>query len=105
MRIGTMAAAILILVSGASAEDYGHPTAFVVNPIHEAQIVRGDDGMDHVEYDLLIVSVELFAEVGDGLTGRRRRIVGCPSLHVSSQGVIRRVRCYRGQAVSTRVVY
>ena len=41
---------------------------------------------------------ELFAEVGDGLTGRRRRIVGCPSLHVSSQGVIRRVRCYRGQA-------
>ena len=57
MRIGTMAAAILTLVSGASAEDYGHPTAFVVNPIHEAQIVRGDDGMDHVEYDLLIVSV------------------------------------------------
>ena len=57
MRIGTMAAAILALVSAASAEDYGHPTAFVVSPIHQAQIVRGDDGMDHVEYDLLIVSV------------------------------------------------
>ena len=57
MRIGIMSAAILALVSTASAEDYGHPTAFVVSPIHEAQIVRGDDGMDHVEYDLLIVSV------------------------------------------------
>jgi hypothetical protein len=57
MGIGIMAAAILALVSAASAEGYGHPTAFVVSPIHEAQIVRGDDGMDHVEYDLLIVSV------------------------------------------------
>ena len=57
MRIGIMAAGILALASAASAEDYGHPTAFVVSPIHEAQIVHGDDGMDHVEYDLLIVSV------------------------------------------------
>ena len=46
-----------ILVSGASAEDYGRPTAILVSPIHEAQVVRGDDGMDHVEYDLLVVSV------------------------------------------------
>ena len=59
MRIGIMAAAILALASAASAEDYGHPTAFVVSPIHEAQIVHGDGGMDHVEYDLLIVSVLL----------------------------------------------
>ena len=44
MRIGIMAAAILALVSAASAEDYGHPTAFVVSPIHEAQIVRGNRG-------------------------------------------------------------
>ena len=57
MRIGIIAAAVLMLVSVASAQDYGHPTAFVVSPIHAAQIVRGDDGMDHVEYDLLIVSV------------------------------------------------
>src|SRR3954464_9207488 len=57
MRIGIMAAAILALVLAASAKDYGHPTAFVVSPIHEAQIVRADDGMDHVEYDLLVVSV------------------------------------------------
>ena len=46
-----------LLVSGASAEDYGRPTAILVSPIHEAQVVRGDDGMDHVEYDLLVVSV------------------------------------------------
>ena len=57
MRAGIIAAAVLTLVSVASAKDYGHPTAFVVSPIHAAQIVRGDDGMDHVEYDLLIVSV------------------------------------------------
>jgi Peptidase family M23 len=57
MRIGIIAGAMLALASAASAEGYGHPTAFVVSPIHEAQIVRGDDGMDHVEYDLLIVSV------------------------------------------------
>jgi hypothetical protein len=57
MRIGIIAAAFLALASAASAEEYGHPTAFVVSPIHEAQIVRGGDGMDHIEYDLLIVSV------------------------------------------------
>ncbi len=32
-------------------------TALTINPIHDAQVVRGDDGMDHVEYDLLVVSV------------------------------------------------
>jgi hypothetical protein len=57
MRIRFVVAAILALVSAASAEDDGHPSAFIVSPIHEAQIVRGVDGMDHVEYDLLIVSV------------------------------------------------
>jgi hypothetical protein len=29
----------------------------MVSPIHEAQVVRGDDGMDHLEYELLIVTV------------------------------------------------
>jgi hypothetical protein len=31
------------------------PTAILVSPIHEAQIVRADDGKDHVEYELLAV--------------------------------------------------
>jgi Peptidase family M23 len=46
-----------ILASRPSAEEFGRPTALLVNPIHEAQVVRGDDGMDHVEYELLVVSV------------------------------------------------
>ena len=57
MRIGFMVAAIFALGPGAFAEDYGRPTAILVSPIHEAQVVRGDDGMDHVEYELLVVSV------------------------------------------------
>src|SRR5215510_15027867 len=57
MRIGFMVAAIFVLGSGASAANYGRPTAILVSPIHEAQIVRGDDGQDHVEYELLIVNV------------------------------------------------
>src|SRR3954467_6684563 len=57
MRICFMMAAVFSLASAASAEEYGRPTAIIVSPIHEAQIVRADDGMDHVEYDLLVVSV------------------------------------------------
>jgi hypothetical protein len=57
MRIGLMVAAIFAIGSGALAEDYGRPTAILVSPIHEAQIVRGDDGKDHVEYELLVVNV------------------------------------------------
>ena len=57
MRICFMVAAVLALASAASAEDYGRPTAILVSPIHEAQVVRGDDGMDHVEYEFLLVSV------------------------------------------------
>lgn len=60
MRIACVVAAIFAFGSGALAEDYGQPTAILVSPIHEAQIVRGDDGKDHVEYELLIVNV--FAE-------------------------------------------
>jgi hypothetical protein len=57
MRTYFALAALFILTSDASAEEYGRPTAIMVSPIHEAQVVRGDDGMDHVEYELLIVSV------------------------------------------------
>ena len=44
-------------------ESPGQVTAITVRPIHEAQVVRGDDGKDHVEYDLLVVNV-----VGDPVT-------------------------------------
>src|SRR3954453_21860080 len=57
MRIYFMVAAVFALAAAASAMEPGRPTAIFVSPIHEAQVVRGDDGMDHVEYELLVVSV------------------------------------------------
>jgi Peptidase family M23 len=57
MRICLMVAAVLALASAASAAEPDRPTAILVSPIHEAQIVRGDDGKDHVEYELLVVNV------------------------------------------------
>ena len=56
MRIWVMVATVLA-ASAASAAERDRPTAILVSPIHEAQVVRGDDGMDHVEYELLVVSV------------------------------------------------
>ena len=57
MRICFVVAAVFALGSVASAAEHDRPTAILVSPIHEAQVVRGDDGMDHVEYELLVVSV------------------------------------------------
>jgi murein DD-endopeptidase MepM/ murein hydrolase activator NlpD len=37
-------------------QEGGRPTAIMISPIHEAQVVRGDDGKDHVEYELLVVN-------------------------------------------------
>jgi hypothetical protein len=76
MRVGRHLAAALTVAlalsvvgaaSGAGAKDApaasARPakepqvTAIFVRPIHDAQVVRGDDGMEHVEYDLLVVNV------------------------------------------------
>ena len=57
MRIGFMMAVVFALASAALADAPVRPTAILVSPIHEAQIVRGDDGNDHVEYELLVVNV------------------------------------------------
>ena len=57
MRISLAMAAFFALASPASSAEPNRPTAILVSPIHEAQIVRGDDGKDHVEYELLIVNV------------------------------------------------
>jgi murein DD-endopeptidase MepM/ murein hydrolase activator NlpD len=49
--------ALAFAASGrAAVQDLGRPTAILVSPIHEAQVVRGDDGKDHVEYELLVVN-------------------------------------------------
>ena len=57
MRICLMLAVALPLGSAASAAERDRPTAIFASPIHEAQIVRADDGKDHVEYELLVVNV------------------------------------------------
>ena len=57
MRVGLMLAVVLALGSAASAVERDRSTAILVSPIHEAQIVRADDGKDHVEYELLVVNV------------------------------------------------
>jgi len=38
-------------------DGYRRPTAIFAPPIDEARVVRGDDGMDHVEYKRPVVSV------------------------------------------------
>ncbi len=52
-----VAAAVFAFASSALAGEAEELTAIVVAPIHDALIVRADDGKDHVEYDLLAVNV------------------------------------------------
>lgn len=35
----------------------GRVTAVMVTPAHDAQVVLGDDGMEHIEYELIVVNV------------------------------------------------
>jgi len=56
VRLHLMMAAVFVFAP-ASAAEFDRPTAILVSPIHEAQVVRGDDGKDHVEYELLVVNV------------------------------------------------
>ncbi len=63
--VAVVAASVAMSVTAVAGAGKDEPevTAITVRPIHEAQVVRGDDGKDHVEYDLLVVSV-----VGDPVT-------------------------------------
>src|SRR5215208_6895764 len=56
MRVCLAFFVVLALGSATSAQQSGRTTAIVVSPIHEAQVVRGDDGMDHVNYELLVTN-------------------------------------------------
>jgi hypothetical protein len=47
---------VLALGSATLAQQSGRTTAIVASPIHEAQVVRGDDGMDHVNYEFLVTN-------------------------------------------------
>jgi hypothetical protein len=50
MRIFILMATVLALALAAygrpAKQERGRPTALLVSPIHEAQVVRGDDGKD-----------------------------------------------------------
>ena len=63
--VTVLVASVAMFATAAAAAGKPKPevTAIVVRPIHDAQVVRGDDGKDHVEYDLLVVNV-----VGDPVT-------------------------------------
>ena len=37
-------------------QERSQQAAIFVSPLHEAQTVRGDDGKDHLEYELLVVN-------------------------------------------------
>jgi hypothetical protein len=53
-----LAASVAMFATAAAAAGKAKPevTAIMVRPMHDAQVVRGDDGKDHVEYNLLVVS-------------------------------------------------
>src|SRR5262245_3345704 len=42
--------------NGQPADGPDRATGILVQPTHDALIVRGDDGKDHVEYQLLVVN-------------------------------------------------
>src|SRR6185295_1290553 len=65
LLVTVLAASVAVSATTAAAAGREKPvvTAITVHPIHSAGVVRGDDGKDHVEYDLLVVSV-----VGDPVT-------------------------------------
>jgi len=56
IAVGVLASVTTAGVASA-ASNAGAVTAIFVQPIHDAQVVRGDDGKDHIEYDLLVVNV------------------------------------------------
>jgi len=63
--VTVLAASVAMFATAAAAAGKAKPevTAIMVRSIDDAQVVRGDDGKDHVEYDLLVVNV-----VGDPVT-------------------------------------
>ncbi len=56
LSLATVLAFALAAYGRPAEQEHRRPTAILVTPIHEAQVVRGDDGKDHVEYELLVVN-------------------------------------------------
>jgi peptidase M23-like protein len=62
-----------------------HSTALLVTPLNEARIVRGDDGEDHVEYDLLVTNA--FAAPVTLTSIDVTRMDGTPLMRVEGQAL------------------
>src|SRR5262249_12382451 len=56
--VTVLAVSVAMFATAAAAAGQEKPvvTAITVRPLHAAQVVRGDDGKAHLEYDLLVVS-------------------------------------------------
>jgi murein DD-endopeptidase MepM/ murein hydrolase activator NlpD len=93
--LSVTAFALLAASAAASAADATKQqdiTAISVQPIHEAQVVRGDDGMDHIEYDLLVISVfdapvTLSSVTALGPTGKELATVDGNTLAAATQAL------------------
>ena len=64
LMAGALALSVGVFASGApaggaesDAATTEQTSAILVQPIHDAQVVRGDDGKEHVEYELMVVNV------------------------------------------------
>ena len=71
------------------------PSAILVQPIHDAQVVPGDDGKDHVEYELLVVNVYFDPVTLTSLTvldpaGKELGRITGATLAAATQGVLTR---------------
>ncbi len=80
---------------GADSASTEQPSAILVQPIHDAQVVPGDDGKDHVEYELLVVNVYFDPVTLTSLTvldpaGKELGRITGATLAAATQGVLTR---------------
>jgi hypothetical protein len=57
MRICLVLATVLALAAAASTAERERVAAILVSPIHEAQVVRGDDGAHHLSSETVLLRV------------------------------------------------
>jgi hypothetical protein len=84
---------LALFISQAAAESPGRSTAIMVMPIHNAQLVRGDDGLDHVEYELMVINafaapVTLVEVVVVDPSGKDLATIAGPALEAATQTLL-----------------
>ena len=86
------AAATFATAAAAARKAKPEVTAIMVRPIHAAQVVRGDDGRDHVEYDLLVINmvgdpIRLTSVTVRGPAGKKLGRIGGRKLAAATQNL------------------